>query len=40
MEELLPQTNYICKPISGLKKKCKLILGLTMDCKRISGLIN
>jgi hypothetical protein len=29
MEELLPKTNYVCKPIAGLKIDCKLIAGLT-----------
>ncbi len=28
MEELLSETNYICKPNSGLNMNCKLILGL------------
>ena len=28
MEELLSETNYICKPMTGLKIKCKLIVGL------------
>ena len=29
MEELLPKTNYICKPVSGLKENCKPITGLS-----------
>jgi hypothetical protein len=28
MEELLSQTNYVCKPITGLNRKCKPITGL------------
>ena len=28
MEELLPKTNYVCKPISGLIMNCKPIAGL------------
>jgi hypothetical protein len=28
MEELLSQTNYVCKPNAGLKTACKQITGL------------
>ena len=28
MEELLSETTYVCKPISGLSTNCESILGL------------
>ncbi len=45
MEELLSKTNYICKPILGLKINCKLFLGtspfyFTLTHKNTDNFVN